>query len=152
MLVGKFPKTSRQLEYTVCGAIQDLPWHIWLAYNPGILMNICPYWLNVMHQPMSSMCATRISLGLMINEGMLLASSRSLIFGNSMSSPLISGDPLLSLLCCVRLGVRNCLLLLVTAVDWCESVRRLICCRIILTANSPGSLLIYRSRAIRLLV
>ena len=44
-------------------------------------MNICPCWLNVMYQPRSSECVTRICLSLMINAGMLLASSRRLIFG-----------------------------------------------------------------------
>ena len=37
--------------------------------------------LNNMIQPRPSVCATMISLGLMINAGMLLASSRRLIFG-----------------------------------------------------------------------
>ena len=37
--------------------------------------------------------------------------------------------------------------------DWCVSrLERLICCQIILTASSPGSLLICWSLAIRLLV
>ena len=68
---------------TVCGAIQDLPWrNIWLAVNPVEVFNeICPCWLDVMYQQRSSMCITRISLGLVINAGMLLASSRRLIFG-----------------------------------------------------------------------
>ena len=44
-------------------------------------MSICCCWLDVLFQPRSSVCATRISLGLMINAGMLLASSRRLIFG-----------------------------------------------------------------------
>ena len=34
-----------------------------------------------MYQPRSSVCVIRINLGLMINAGMLLASSRRLIFG-----------------------------------------------------------------------
>ena len=44
-------------------------------------MNICCCWLDVLLQPRSSVCATRISLGFMINAGMLLASRRRLIFG-----------------------------------------------------------------------
>ena len=36
-------------------------------------MSICCCWLDVLFQPRSSVCATRISLGLMINAGMLLA-------------------------------------------------------------------------------
>ena len=45
-------------------------------------MSICCCWLDNLFQPRSSVCATRISLGLMINEayaGMLLASRRRLI-------------------------------------------------------------------------
>ena len=42
--------------------------------------NIFPCWLDVMYQPRSSVCVTRINLGLMINAGMLLASSKRLIF------------------------------------------------------------------------
>ena len=44
-------------------------------------MSICCGWLDVLFQLRSSVCATRISLGLMINAGTLLASSRKLIFG-----------------------------------------------------------------------
>ena len=44
-------------------------------------MNIFHCWLDVMYRPMSSVCATRINLSLMINAGMLLASCRRLIFG-----------------------------------------------------------------------
>ena len=44
-------------------------------------MSNCCCWLYVLFQPRSSVCATRISLGLMINAGMLLASSRRLIIG-----------------------------------------------------------------------
>ena len=52
---------------------------------PSILLwfwtNICPCWLDVMYQPRS----TRISLSLMINAGMLLASSTRLIFSGPWS-------------------------------------------------------------------
>ena len=56
---------------------------------------------------------------------------KSAVFGSSSSlPPLVSGE-----------------------VDWCVSrLVRLICCRIILTASSPGRLLIYRSLVIYLLV
>ena len=69
-----------------------------------------------------------------------------------MSSPLISGGRLVSLLCLAR--VRHCLLLLMRVVmNWCVSLLvRLICCWIILTASSRGRLLICRPLAIRLLV
>ena len=39
-------------------------------------MNIFTCWLDVMYQLRSSVCATRISLGLTINAGMLLAESK----------------------------------------------------------------------------
>ena len=65
-----------------------------------------------------------------------------------MSSLLISGGPVLSLPCLAR--DRHCFLMLVRVVDWCVSrLVRLICCRIILTASSPGSLLICHSLSIR---
>ena len=54
-------------------------------------------------------------------------------------------------LCSAR--VRHCLPWSVRMGDWCVSrLERLICCQIILTASSPGSLLICWSLAIRLLV
>ena len=63
-------------------ATQDLPWrNIWLAdNNVEVLTNICLCWLNVFFQPRSSVFVTRISHGLMINAGMLLGSSRRIIF------------------------------------------------------------------------
>ena len=81
--------------------------------------------------------------------------SISLVSGTSMfswtSSPLISGGPLLSPLCSA--WVRHCLPWKVRVRDWCVSrLERLIFCQTILTASSPGSLLICWSLAIRLLV
>ena len=68
-----------------------------------------------------------------------------------MPSPLICGDPLLSLLCSARF--RHCLSLWVGVVDWCTSLLvRLICCQIIFTASSTGRLFISRPLAIRRLV
>ena len=64
----------------------------------------------------------------LISGGPLL---KSAVFGSSSSLPPLVGE----------------------AVDWCVSrLVRLICCRIILTASSPGRLLICISFAIRLLV
>ena len=81
------------------------------------------------------------SVSFVIETGMFLWTFR----------PLISGGPLLSLLCSAR--VHHCLCSLVRVVDWCVSrLVRLICCRIILTASGPGRLLIYRSLVIHLLV
>ena len=62
---------------TVSGAIQDLPWRdIWFVDNlvevpSSVWMELCPCWLDVMHQLRSSVCATRINQGQMINAGML---------------------------------------------------------------------------------
>ena len=54
-------------------------------------MSICCCWLDVLIQPRSSLCATRISLGLMINAGTLLASSRKLIFGGPVIDLWLTG-------------------------------------------------------------
>ena len=83
----------------------------------------------------------RTSVSLVIETGMFLWTF----------SPLISGGPLLSLRCSAR--IHHCLRSLVKVVDWCVSrLVRLICCRTILTASSPGRLLIYCSLVIHLLV
>ena len=69
---------------TVCGAIRDLPWrNIWLAGNPVEVLNEQQFLLvgQYVYQPKSSVCVTRISLGLMTYAGLFLASSRSLFFG-----------------------------------------------------------------------
>ena len=81
---------------TVCVAKQDLPWrNIWLADNPVEVSNEhCPFWLDVMYQPRSSVRVTRISLGLMINAGMLLASIRRLIFGGPVITLWLTGKSL----------------------------------------------------------
>ena len=57
---------------TVCGPMQDLIWCIiWSVHNPVEVLNEhCCCWSDVLFQPRSSVCATRISLGLIINEGM----------------------------------------------------------------------------------
>ena len=47
-----------------------------------------------MYQPRSSVWVTNISLGLMINAGMLLASSRTLIFGGPVIALLLTGKSL----------------------------------------------------------
>ena len=68
---------------TVCGAIRELPWRsIWLSDNPIEVSNEHLFLLvGRMYQPRSSVCVTWINLGLMINAGMLFASSKKLIFG-----------------------------------------------------------------------
>ena len=47
-----------------------------------------------MNQPRSSLCVTRINFGLMINAGMLLASSRGLIFGGPVIALELTGKSL----------------------------------------------------------
>ena len=58
---------------TVCGAIQDLPWHnIWSADNPVEVLNQHSLLLIGRFVLIrSSVCSTRINFGLMINAGML---------------------------------------------------------------------------------
>ena len=58
---------------TVCGAIWELPWcNIWLSDNPiEVLNEHLSLLVNVMYQPRSSVCVTRINLGLIIKAGML---------------------------------------------------------------------------------
>ena len=51
-------------------------------------------WLDVIFQPRSFVCVTRLSLGLMINAGMLLASSRRLIFGGPVIALGLTGKSL----------------------------------------------------------
>ena len=81
---------------TVCGAIRNC-----LGITYGFLTillrfrtKIFPSWLDVMYQPRSSVCETRISLGLMINAGMLLASNRKLIFGGPVIAHELTGKSL----------------------------------------------------------
>ena len=71
---------------TVCGAIRELPWsNIWLSNNPVEILNEHLFLLIGRYVPTKVIvCATRINLGLMINAGILLASSRRLIFGGPM--------------------------------------------------------------------
>ena len=56
--------------------------------------NIFPCWLDFMYQQRSSVCVTRINLGLMINAGMLLTSSRWLIFGGPVIALGLTGKSL----------------------------------------------------------
>ena len=49
-------------------------------------MSIYRYRLEDMFQRISSVCATRISLGLLINGDLLLASSRRLIIGGPVTA------------------------------------------------------------------
>ena len=81
---------------TVCGAIRELPWgNIWLSDIPVEVLNEhLSLLLDIMYQPRSSVCVTRINLGLMINAGMLLASSRSLIFGGPVIALGLTGKSL----------------------------------------------------------
>ena len=57
-------------------------------------ISICCWWLEVLFQPRSSVCATRIRLGLIITAGMLLASSRRLIFGGPVIALWLTGKSL----------------------------------------------------------
>ena len=59
---------------TVCSAMQDLPWHnIWSADNPDeILEEHSLLLVGVMFQPRSSVCATRIRLGMLLVHNMYI--------------------------------------------------------------------------------
>ena len=73
---------------TVCGAMQDLPCrNIWYADNPVEVLNAHLLLLVGRFVPTKVISVSkRLNLGLMINAGMLLASSRRLIF----SGPVIA--------------------------------------------------------------
>ena len=76
---------------------RDLPWcNIWLADNRVEVLNkhlSLPVGRYVPTKVIS-MCVTRISLGLMINEGTLLESGRRLIFGGLMITFGLTGKSL----------------------------------------------------------
>ena len=57
-------------------------------------ISICCCWLDVLFQPRSSVCATRINLGLMINAGILLVSGRRLIFVGPVIALRLTGKSL----------------------------------------------------------
>ena len=86
---------KRQVNWnTLCGAIHDLPFrNIWFANNPVVVLNEhISLLVDIVYQPMSSVCVTRISLGLMINAGMLWASSRRLIFSGPVIALELTGN------------------------------------------------------------
>ena len=77
---------------TVCGAMPDLPWrNIWSADNPVEVLNEHLLLLVGRFVPNKIIC---VSLGLMINAGMLLASSRRLIFGEPVIAFGLTGKSL----------------------------------------------------------
>ena len=83
VLVGKFSRNLKSIsiqfvvQYCICHSVAFGLLTILLRF----WTNICPCWLDVMYQPRSSVYTTRISLNLTINAGLLIASSRRLIFG-----------------------------------------------------------------------
>ena len=77
--------------------MQDLPWRsIWSADNPVEVLNEHLLLLVGRFVPTKVIfvCVTRISLGLMINAVMLLASSRRLIFGGPVIALELTGNSL----------------------------------------------------------
>ena len=78
------------VQYGICPGVTFFLLTILLRFRT----NICPCWLDVMCQPRSAMCVARISLGLMINAGMLLASRRRLIFGGLVIALRLTGKSL----------------------------------------------------------
>ena len=83
---------------TVCGAIRELPCHnIWLSDNAVEVLNEHLSLLVGRYVPSKQghPCAKQgIRLGLMLNEGMLLASSRRLIFGRPVIALRLTGNSL----------------------------------------------------------
>ena len=81
---------------TVCGAIRELPWrNIWLSDNPVEVLNEHLPLLVGRNVPTKVIrCVTRTTLGLTINAGMLLASSRSVIFGGPVIALGLTGKSL----------------------------------------------------------
>ena len=76
--------------------MHDLPWrNIWSADNPVEVLNAHVLLLVGRFVPTKfSVCTTRINLGLMINAGMLLASSRRPIFGGPVITLGLTGNSL----------------------------------------------------------
>ena len=93
MFQENFPTHTR---CTVSGAIRELPWrNIWLSDNPvEVFTEHLSLRLDVMYQPMSFVCVTRINLGLMINAGMLLASRKRITFGGPVIALGLTGNSL----------------------------------------------------------
>ena len=82
---------------TVCGAVQDLPWsNIWSTDNPVEVLNEHLLLLvGCFVRTKIIRVRKRISLGLMINAGMLLASSqKQLIFGGPVIALRLTGESL----------------------------------------------------------
>ena len=143
---------------TVYGAIQDLPWrNIWLADSPVEFLNEHLSLLVGRLQPRSSVWATRISRCLMISNRRLIVGGCVIALGITRISlsavkcelmkptrmPIVSlvTETGMFLLMSSPLTSGHCLRLLVRVDNRCVSqLVRLICCQIILTASSPGSL------------
>ena len=80
---------------TVCGAIQNLPWrNIRSADDHVEVLNEHLLLVVGRFEPRSSVCTIRKSHCLMINAGMLLASSRGLIFGGVVITLRLTGKSL----------------------------------------------------------
>ena len=75
---------------------QDLPWHnVWSADNPVEVLNEHLFLLVGRFVPTKIICVlNKDSLGLMINAGTLLASSRKLIFGGPVIALGLTGKSL----------------------------------------------------------
>ena len=77
-------RNSWSIKSIVCGAIRIYPGvtFVLLTILLRFWMNICPGWLDVIYQPRPSVCVARKTLvWWSCKAGMLLASSRRLIFG-----------------------------------------------------------------------
>ena len=176
---------------TVCGAIQDLPWHkIWLSDNPVEVLNELLSLLVGRYEPTKVITLRnkdepwfdeqcKHAFGLKQEAHLRWTRDRSRVnweefvryqvranetyskakrqFSDRNRNVLMnvqSPHKWWSTLKSAEFGSSTSLpRSLVRVVDWCVSrLVRLTCCRIILTASSPGRLLICRSLVIRLLV
>ena len=80
--------------YTLYGAIQDPPWRanlfLWQS-SWGSEQTSVPTCRTLGSNQRSSVCATRMSLGLIINAGVLLASCRRIVFGGPVIALRLTG-------------------------------------------------------------
>ena len=81
---------------SVCVAIWELPWHnIWLSDNPVEVLNQNLFLLVGRYVPTTVIrVRNKDKHGLMMNAGMLLASSRRLIFGRPVIALGLTGNSL----------------------------------------------------------
>ena len=93
---GKFSLNIKSIgiQFVVQCRISNGVTFVLLTILMRFLTSICRCRLDVMYQSRSSVCATRNSLGLMINAGILLALSWRLTFGGPVIALGVTGKSL----------------------------------------------------------